>query len=101
MGHAHYSVAKAAVEQWTRAAALELGPKVRVNAVAPGLVAAPGLEDAWPDGVQRYRSRALLGREGDRREVADAALFLASPAASWITGAVLVVDGGVAAAPHF
>lgn len=100
-GHAHYASAKAGLDMLTRAAAVELAPEVRVNAVAPGLVHYPELPDLWPEGVARYRDRALLGREGDRREVADACLFLASPGASWISGQVLVVDGGVLASPAF
>lgn len=100
-GHAHYASGKAGLDMLTKACATELGPKVRVNAVAPGLVHYPELMSLWPEGVARFRDRALLGREGDRREVADACLFLASPGASWITGQVLVVDGGVLAAPGF
>lgn len=100
-GHAHYASAKAALEMLTRVAAVELGPKVRVNAVAPGLVHYPELAELWPEGVARYRERAILGREGERIEIADACLFLASEASSWMTGAVVPVDGGVSAAPHF
>ncbi|MEL6187162.1 MAG: SDR family NAD(P)-dependent oxidoreductase [Myxococcota bacterium] len=101
-GHAHYASAKAALEMLTRVTAVELASGgIRVNAVAPGLIHYPELVELWPEGVARYRDRALLGREGDRMEVADACLFLASPAASWVTGTVLTVDGGVSAAPHF
>jgi NAD(P)-dependent dehydrogenase (short-subunit alcohol dehydrogenase family) len=99
-GHAHYAAAKAAVLGYTRAAAGELGQLgVRVNAVAPGLVARPGIEDAWPEGVARWQAAAPLGRLGEPADVADACLFLASPLARWITGATLVVDGGVLARP--
>jgi NAD(P)-dependent dehydrogenase (short-subunit alcohol dehydrogenase family) len=101
-GHAHYSAAKAGLEMLTRSAALELGPRgIRVNAVAPGLVWREGLEQAWPDGVARYLAASPLGRLGQPEDVADACLFLASPAARWITGASLTVDGGVTAAPAF
>ena len=101
-GLAHYSAAKAGLEMLTRSAALELGPSgVRVNAVAPGLIWREGIESAWPDGVARFVARAPLGRLGQPEDVADACLFLASPAARFITGTTLVVDGGVLAAPAF
>ena len=100
--HAHYAAAKAGVIMHTRSAAQELGPHgIRVNAVSPGLIRAPGIESAWPEGVERWLAAAPLGRMGEPVEVADACLFLASPAAAWITGAVLPVDGGVLARPVF
>jgi glucose 1-dehydrogenase/3-oxoacyl-[acyl-carrier protein] reductase len=100
--HAHYDAAKAGVIMHTRSAAQELGPHgIRVNAVSPGLIRAPGIEQAWPEGVERWLAAAPLGRMGEPVEVADACLFLASPAAAWITGAVLPVDGGVLARPVF
>ena len=100
VGHSHYSAAKAAVVAHTRAAALELGPSgIRVNAVAPGLIDRRGLDEAWPEGVARWEAACPLGRLGQPEDVGDACLFLASPAARWITGAVLVVDGGVLARP--
>jgi NAD(P)-dependent dehydrogenase (short-subunit alcohol dehydrogenase family) len=96
--HSHYAASKAAVIMHTRAAALELGPRgIRVNCVSPGLIEAPGLEEAWPEGVARWRAAAPLHRLGTPADVADAVLFLASPAARWISGANLVVDGGVLA----
>ena len=94
--HSHYNATKAGVVMHTRAAARELGEnRIRVNAVSPGLIWEEGLEEAWPDGVSRYLAAAPLGRLGQPDDVADACLFLASPAARWITGAHLVVDGGV------
>jgi NAD(P)-dependent dehydrogenase (short-subunit alcohol dehydrogenase family) len=81
---------------FTKSAANELGPQgIRVNAVAPGLIWKEGIEVEWPDGVQRWLKAAPLGRLGMPEDVADACLFLASPAARWITGASLLVDGGV------
>jgi len=93
--HSHYDAAKAGVLQYTRAAARELGPLIRVNAVSPGLIWREGLDRDWPEGVERYQRAVPLGRLGRSEDVADASLFLASPAARWITGAELVVDGGV------
>ena len=96
--HSHYAASKAAVIMHTRAAALELGPRaIRVNCVSPGLIEAPGIEAAWPEGVARWHAAAPLHRLGTPVDVADAVLFLASPGARWISGANLVVDGGVLA----
>jgi len=96
--HSHYAASKAAVIMHTRAAALELGSKgIRVNCVSPGLIEAPGIEEAWPAGVARWHESAPLRRLGTPADVGDAVLFLASPAARWISGANLVVDGGVLA----
>ena len=94
--HSHYNATKAGIVMHTKAAARELGEhNIRVNVVSPGLIWEEGLEEAWPDGVSRYLEAAPLGRLGKPDDVADACLFLASPAARWITGANLVVDGGV------
>jgi 3-oxoacyl-[acyl-carrier protein] reductase len=95
-GHAHYGAAKAAVVMHTKSAAAELGRHgIRVNCVSPGLIDREGLAQAWPDGVKRYLDAVPLGRLGQPTDVADACLFLASPLARWITGAELVVDGGI------
>jgi NAD(P)-dependent dehydrogenase (short-subunit alcohol dehydrogenase family) len=100
--HSHYCSSKAAVIMLTRAAALELGALgLRVNAVAPGLIWADGLDKNWPEGLARWLAHVPLGRVGQTDDVADACLFLASPAARWITGSVLTVDGGVTTHPSY
>ncbi len=94
--HSHYNAAKGGVLMHTRAAAYELGEYgIRVNSVSPGLIWTEGIEENWPEGVARWREAAPLVRLGQPDDVADACLFLASPGARWITGADLVVDGGV------
>ena len=94
--HSHYCAAKAAVVMHTRSAAQELGRQgIRVNCVSPGLIWREGLDRDWPQGVNAYLGAVPLGRLGRADDIADACLFLASPAARWITGANLVVDGGV------
>ena len=98
--HGHYAVTKAGVIMHARAAALEYGQHgIRVNSVSPGLIHREGLEEQWPEGVARWKAAAPLTRLGTPEDVADACLFLASPLARWITGANLVVDGGVLAHP--
>ena len=96
--HSHYAAAKAAVIMHTRAAALELGPVgIRVNSVSPGMIEAPAIAETWPEGVARWLAAAPLERLGTPSDVADAVVFLVSPASRWISGANLVVDGGVLA----
>ena len=94
--HSHYNSSKAALLMFTRSTAQELGPfGIRVNAVSPGLTNREGLEDAWPEGVNSWLDKAPLGRLGEPGDIADACLFLASPAARFITGNNLIVDGGM------
>lgn len=101
-GHAHYAASKAALLMLTRAVALEYGrERIRCNAVSPGLIDRDGLSAAWPDGVARWQEKAPLGRLGTAADVADAVLFLLGPAARWITGANLVIDGGMSALPRW
>ena len=96
-----YCVSKAAVDQFTRCAALELAPKgVRVNAVNPGVVRTnlhlnSGMnEDNYAAFVDRSKTTHPLGRIGQPEEIADLILFLASSKAGWITGTTYSIDGG-------
>jgi NAD(P)-dependent dehydrogenase (short-subunit alcohol dehydrogenase family) len=99
-GHGHYATSKAALLMFTKAAALEFGGQgLRVNSISPGVIHRDGIEQGWPEGVARWKAAAALTRLGRPDDIADAALFLASDAARWITGADLVVDGGVSARP--
>jgi NAD(P)-dependent dehydrogenase (short-subunit alcohol dehydrogenase family) len=98
--HGHYAAAKAALIMHARAAALEWGSEgIRVNVVSPGLIDRPGLGDDWPEGVQRWLAAAPLGRLGTPEDVGDACVFLCSDLARWVSGANLVVDGGVLTHP--
>lgn len=98
----HAASAKAAVDAMTRTLAVEWGPAgVRVNAIAPGPIeGTEGLSRLLPEAMREAMQRSIpLRRFGQIDEIADAALFLASDAASLITGAVLVADGGAWLAP--
>ncbi|ADV67367.1 SDR family NAD(P)-dependent oxidoreductase [Deinococcus maricopensis] len=103
-GNAAYNATKGGLVNLTRAMCLDLAPRgVRVNAVAPGAIATEAVEDAiaaTDDPVQTrrdYEDLHALRRIGEAREVAEAVYFLGSKAASFITGAILPVDGGMTA----
>jgi 3-oxoacyl-[acyl-carrier protein] reductase len=87
---------KAGVIGMTKVWARELGRyNVRVNAVAPGFIATEILSSMPEKIIERMKERVPLGRMGQPRDIADAYLFLASDEASYISGAVLRVDGGI------
>jgi NAD(P)-dependent dehydrogenase (short-subunit alcohol dehydrogenase family) len=89
-----YNVTKAAVIHLTSQLAGELGPGVRVNALAPGLVKTEFARALWEPSGEAIARRLPLRRLGESEDIANAALFLCSDAASWITGHTLVIDGG-------
>jgi NAD(P)-dependent dehydrogenase (short-subunit alcohol dehydrogenase family) len=93
---AGYSGSKAALESMTRSWAVEFGPAgVRVNAVCAGMIKTDKLLEIVPEqGMQHVSAPWPLGRPGLPEEIAEVALFLASPRASYVTGAVVVADGG-------
>lgn len=91
-----FAAAKGAVMAFTRSAAQSLAPKVRVNCIAPGWIRTKWSGEASDYWDRRARGEALLERWGTVDDVAAAALFLASPASSFVTGHVLPVNGGFA-----
>ncbi|BCP55065.1 7-alpha-hydroxysteroid dehydrogenase [Kaistia sp. 32K] len=93
---ASYGSSKAAVNHLTRNAAFDLGPMgIRVNAIAPGATKTDALESVLtPEIEQAMLKHTPLGRLGQPSDIANAALFLCSPAAAWISGQVLTVSGG-------
>lgn len=100
-----YATTKAALEGWVRSAALDLGPEIRVNAVAPGAIDTEKLREGFArwgsESASERRSilchRTALGRIGDPADVAGAVSFMIGDDARFVTGTVLVVDGGASA----
>lgn len=98
--HVHYTAAKAGLVGVVRSLAVELGPHgITVNAVAPGVVVSPQSSDPvnslGPDGLAAFEHSVPVGRNGVPEDIAAAFHFLASDEAAFLTGQVLVVDGGV------
>jgi len=95
-GRTAYAAAKAGVIGFVRTCAAQLAPKgVRVNAIAPGQVWTPMVENVGPELREKRRKASPLGTEGEGWDVGWAAVFLASDEARWVTGQTLVVDGGL------
>jgi NAD(P)-dependent dehydrogenase (short-subunit alcohol dehydrogenase family) len=100
-----YATTKAALEGWVRSAALDLGPEIRVNAIAPGAVDTAKLRegfDRWGsdigDGRRAVlRERTALGRIADPSEIAEVVQFLIGGQSAFMTGSVLTIDGGASA----
>ena len=99
-GLAGYTSSKGAIEQLTRELARQWAPHgIRVNSLSPGVFPTPMNEPmmANPEREEQIRQRIPIGRFGEPQDIVGAALFLASPAAAYITGHVLAVDGGMSA----
>lgn len=96
-GFTAYGTAKAALSFFTRDAATELAPKVRVNAIEVGSVATSALEyvTSNPEIEEQMVANTPLGRLGDVDDVATMVVYLSTPASSWVTGKVFEVDGGI------
>ena len=90
-----YNGTKAAIIQLTRQMAQELGPKVRVNCVAPGVIRTDMSKAIWKRHEQAIAARAPAARIGEPDDIAGAVVFFASEQARYVTGQTLVVDGGV------
>jgi NAD(P)-dependent dehydrogenase (short-subunit alcohol dehydrogenase family) len=89
-----YNASKAALIHLTRHLAVELGPGVRVNAVAPGVIRTRLAEALWREREDEVAAATPLARIGEPADVGSAVAFLAGDGAGWITGATLVIDGG-------
>lgn len=89
-----YNVTKAGLLHLTKQLAFELGPSIRVNAIAAGVVRTRLSEALWAENEEAVKRETPLGRIGEPADVASAIAFLASEASSWITGAHIVIDGG-------
>jgi glucose 1-dehydrogenase len=97
-GHANYAASKGGVMMLMRSAAQELTPhKIRVNGIAPGAIRTSINKDAWQSAEAREKLNALIpyGRIGEVEDIARAAVWLASDAADYVSGATLTIDGGL------
>jgi len=98
-GYLAYGTAKAALAHWTRLAATDLAPRIRVNGIAVGSVMTSALEfvATVPEMLDQMESSTPLGRVGEPEDIAASVVFLASRAGQYVTGKVLEVDGGLQA----
>lgn len=102
--YAVYSAAKAGLDQLTRCLALDLAEdRVRLNAICPGIVDTPIFETVMPEAAARRFIKSAgnstpLGRPGQPADIAELALYLASPRSGWMTGSILTLDGGISLA---
>jgi 3-oxoacyl-[acyl-carrier protein] reductase len=95
-GQANYAASKAGLIGFTKSVARELASRgVRCNAVAPGFIQTAMTEALSPEAVEGLQGQIPMGRLGDPEDVARVVRFLAGPSASYITGQVLAVDGGM------
>jgi citronellol/citronellal dehydrogenase len=94
-GIAHSAAARAGVLELTRTLAFEWGPKVRLNCVAPGQFRTDGWDKTYADGVGDGVSQQPIPHAGHVSDIANAVVFLASPASRFVTGEVMFVDGGL------
>lgn len=103
-GHVNYAASKGGVMLMMRSVAQEMaGQRIRVNAIAPGAIRTPINEGAWgsPEALEKLLQLIPYGRLGEPRDVAQAAVWLASDASDYVVGTTLFIDGGMALYPAF
>jgi len=103
-GHVNYAASKGGVAMMVKTLAQEVAAdRIRVNALSPGAIATPINEDVWRDPAKRDELLKLIpyGRIGETQDVAEAAAWLVSDAADYVTGTTLYVDGGMTLYPGF
>ncbi|WP_287206946.1 SDR family NAD(P)-dependent oxidoreductase [Mesorhizobium sp.] len=94
-GHVHYGTSKGGILGFTKSLARELAPNIRVNAVSPGTIDTPMVQELLRQEGDKWLSGTPLGRFGSGEEVANVVAFLCSDASSYITGSALHVNGGL------
>ncbi|MEH6947001.1 SDR family NAD(P)-dependent oxidoreductase [Bacillus sp. JJ634] len=97
-GFSDYGAAKAGVASLTKTAAMELGPYINVNCIAPGVIQTSAVERMNEEDIQAYKNQIILDRLGEPIDIANAALFLSSDESRYVTGQILAVAGGMS--PH-